>query len=140
MRVKELMTKVVESVGPGCSVKRAAQSMARHHTGLLAVFEGKQMTGVLTARDIVVRAVAKGACLETTKVGDIMTREPVFCHDEDDLSVAAKIMAEKKVRRMPVRTRHEKLVGILSVDDFAKRIAGQAVAEEVLEAMAVRLV
>ncbi|MFI5350527.1 MAG: CBS domain-containing protein [Elusimicrobiota bacterium] len=136
MQVKQLMTGTLDCVGPGCSVKEAARRMARRHTGMLAVLGGKRMTGIVTARDIVVRVVAKGASLVTTKVGDIMTRAPVFCHDEDDIGAAAKSMQENHVRRMPVRNRREQLVGLLSVDDFAKKIAGQAIGAEVLEAMA----
>ncbi|MBI4060452.1 MAG: CBS domain-containing protein, partial [Elusimicrobia bacterium] len=135
---KEVMTKDIDAAGPACSVKEAARRMLRYNIGMLPIMMGKRVVGIVTDRDIVVRVVAKGACLETTRVGDIMTRPPVFCLDEDQLLDAAKVMEEKKIRRMPVKNRRDKLVGILSVDDFAKRITGQPIAGEVLEALAAR--
>ena len=138
MQVKEAMTKLAEEAGPSCSVREAARRMLRHDVGMLPVVMDKRIVGIVTDRDIVVRAVAKGACLETTKVADIMTRRPAFCLEEDLLLDAAKVMEERKIRRMPVINRRGRAVGVICVDDFAKRAARQAIAGEVLEAMATR--
>lgn len=138
MLIKELMTKGVDSIKPDCTILEAARHMKRHNVGMLPIVEYGRVAGVVTDRDIVVRAVAKGACLETTTVAEIMTRNPVHCGDEDDLKDVARIMEAKKVRRVPVLDARGKLVGILSLGDFAKRLGGQDLVGEVLEAVAAR--
>lgn len=138
MLIKEMMTKDVDSIKPDCTIIEAAKRMKRHNVGVLPIVEYKRVVGMMTDRDIVVRAVAKGACLETTTVAEIMTRNPVSCDDEDDLRDVARIMEAKKIRRMPVLNSHGKLVGIISLGDFAKRLGGQDLVGEVLEAVAAR--
>jgi CBS domain-containing protein len=138
MLIKEVMTKGIDSVGPHCTVVDAAKRMKRHHIGILPVIEGKRLTGVVTDRDIVVRAVAKGASLQKTTVAEIMTLRPFCCGEMDELRDVARFMEEKKVRRLPVMNDDRKLVGLVSLDDFGKRFAAQDLAGEVLEAMAAR--
>ena len=138
MEVKELMTRHVDSAEQGCSILTAARMMRRHNIGMLPVLIGKRLAGVVTDRDIVLRAVSKDAALDTVTVGEIMTRKPISCREDDDLVDVAKLMEEKKIRRMPVINRQEKLVGVISLDDFARRLAGQDVVGEVLEAVGAR--
>jgi hypothetical protein len=85
----------------------------------LPVGEGDRLVGVITDRDIAIRAVAEGKA-PTTKVGDLMSHEVLYCFDDQDLDEIAQNMAEMKVRRLPVVNRDKRLVGIISLGDLAR--------------------
>jgi CBS domain-containing protein len=130
MLVHEVMTQQVELVGPNDSIQQAAKAMARIDAGILPVAEGDRMIGMITDRDIAVRAVAEGRDPARTLVREVMSPEVRYCFDDDDVADVADNMAEQQVRRLPVVNRDKRLVGIISLADIARerepRAAGEA--------------
>jgi CBS domain-containing protein len=100
------------------SIRKAAQMMAEIDAGALPVGEGDRLVGMITDRDIAVRAVAAGKS-PNTPVGDIMSSEVCYCFEDQDLDEIADNMSDIKVRRLPVVNRQKRLVGILSLSDMA---------------------
>jgi CBS domain-containing protein len=131
MKVKELMTSEVELVAPNDSLHTAAKMMADLDTGALPVGENDRLVGMVTDRDIAVRAVARGLGPDT-KIREVMSSELMYCFDDDDLDDVAHNMGNVKVRRLPVLNRDKRLVGIISVSDLSRcedaKKTGKAVA------------
>jgi CBS domain-containing protein len=125
------MTRDVRVANPDQSICEAAQMMKQIDAGALPVGENDRLVGVITDRDIAVRAVAEGKGPET-KVRDVMSSEKVmYCYEDDELAAVAKNMAQVQVRRLPVVNREKRLVGIVSLGDVAQNetqgTAGKAV-------------
>lgn len=131
MKVREAMTADVLLARPSQTIREAAECMLRCDLGVLPVGENDQLVGMVTDRDIAVRAVALGLTPET-KVGEVMSREVKYCFDDEDLDEVATNMAFLRVRRLPVLDRNKRLVGIVSLGDLAAcgdmDVAGEAVA------------
>jgi CBS domain-containing protein len=87
--------------------------------GLLPVCDHDQLTGTISDRDVVIRAIAEGRDPQTVTVCDVMTPEVIFCFEDQDLSTAAQLMQERQIRRLPVLNRDKRLVGIISLGDLA---------------------
>lgn len=100
---------------------KIAQKMLQHNIGSVLVTKNAELAGIITDRDIVVRAVAKNFDLTVHQAYEIMTPEPVTIDSNSDLEQAAILMAAKKVRRLPVVS-EGKLVGIVTLDDLAKTL------------------
>jgi CBS domain-containing protein len=129
MRVSEAMTRDVCIANPNQSICDAACMMSQADTGAIPVGEGDRLVGMLTDRDIAVRAVAAGKGPDTP-VREVMTPDVKYCFEDEDLAHVAKNMAELRVRRLPVLNRDKRLVGIVSLGDVAltegKKAAGEA--------------
>lgn len=119
MKVSECMTRDVTVASPDQTIRDAARMMASIDAGALPVGENDRLVGMITDRDIAVRAVAQGKSPDT-KVRDVMSDEVLYCFDDQDLDDIAKNMSQVKVRRLPVVDRDKRLVGILSVGDLAQ--------------------
>lgn len=132
MKVREAMTSDVSLTSPTQSIREAARLMAEQDIGALPVGENDRLIGMVTDRDIAVRAVAKGLGPDT-KIRDVMSQEVMYCFDDEDLEDAALNMGGVKVRRLPVLNRDKRLVGIIAISDLARRedakTMGQAVAD-----------
>jgi len=133
MQVKDIMTRGVEVVSPGDTLEQAARKMEELDVGPMPVCEGGRVVGMLTDRDITVRATAAGCDPRTTLVGDAMSQEVIGCREEDDVREAARLMEEKQVRRLLVTNRAGELVGIVSLGDLATGAGAPARPGEVLE-------
>lgn len=118
MRVSEAMSRDVRIITPGQPVREAARLMAELDAGALPVGENDRLIGMITDRDIAIRAVAAGKGPDAP-VRDVMTPQIRYVYEDEDLSEAVKIMREAKVRRLPVLNREKRLVGILSLGDVA---------------------
>jgi CBS domain-containing protein len=118
VKVGEIMTRGVEVAKPDDSLQQAAGRMAELDTGVLPVGEGDRLVGMLTDRDIAIRAVAQGKGPDA-KVRDAMTPEVRYCFEDEDLDDVVRNMGENKVRRLPVMSRDKRLVGIVSLGDVA---------------------
>lgn len=118
MKVREAMTTAVQLVSPDQSIRQAARLMADCDIGALPVGENDQLIGMITDRDIAVRAVADGLDPDT-RISAVMSRELLYCFDDDDLDEVAENMGDIRVRRLPVVNRHKRLVGIVSISDLA---------------------
>ena len=119
MKVSEAMTRDVRVASPNETIRDAARVMAEINAGSLPVGENDRLVGVITDRDIAVRAVAEGK-EPTTKVRDVMSQEVLYCFEDQDLDDVAKNMGNVKVRRMPVVNRDKRLVAIISLGDLAR--------------------
>jgi CBS domain-containing protein len=119
MLVKEAMTRDVEVIHPDATLQEAAEKMRTLDIGPLPVCEGDRVVGMLTDRDIAIRAVAEGYDPWTDKVRDAMTTEVVYCFDDQTVEQAAQLMKDKQIRRLIVLDGNRRLVGILSLGDIA---------------------
>ena len=132
MQARDIMTPNVEIISPETYVRDAAQKMKVFDVGFLPVGENDRLVGVITDRDIAIRAVAEGKA-PTTKIRDVMSHEVLYCFDDQDLEDIAQNMAEMKIRRLPVVNRDKRLVGIISLGDVARKedagTTGQTVSE-----------
>ncbi|OGA59474.1 MAG: inosine-5-monophosphate dehydrogenase [Betaproteobacteria bacterium RIFCSPLOWO2_12_FULL_65_14] len=131
MRVSEAMTRHVRVCNPGDSIRDCANVMAEIGAGVLPVAENSLLVGMITDRDIAIRAVAAGKGPDTP-VREVLSKEVLFCFDDQDLDHVASSMGQARVRRVPVLTRDDRLVGILSLGDVARH-SPEAAAGAVLE-------
>lgn len=116
--IRELMTEDPITLEPGASAREAAQQMREADVGAMLIVDGEELKGLVTDRDIVVRAVAEGKDPDGVSVGDICSSSVVSVSAEDSVDDAIKTMREKDVRRVPVLD-GEKPVGIVSLGDLA---------------------
>ena len=119
MKVSKIMTRDVRLLNPDNTIGEAASLMAEIDTGALPVGENDRLVGMITDRDIVVRAVAQGRPVNT-KVSAIMSKEMLYCFDTDEIDDVARNMGKARVRRLPVVNRDKRLVGIVSLGDLAR--------------------
>jgi CBS domain-containing protein len=132
-KVHEVMTDRPRCVTSETPVSEAAQLMASDDIGSLPILDGEQLAGVVTDRDIVIRAIAKGKDPRSLPVGEVASRELVKVHAEQELSDALELMASEQVRRLPVVDDDGRLVGILTQADVAVEAKEKAVGEMVEE-------
>jgi len=119
MKIKEIMTTDVEYVWPDDTLQEAALKMRDLDVGPMPVCDRDRIAGMLTDRDIAVRAVAEGRDPRSTRVRDAMTRDIIFCYEDEDVEEAARLMQARQVRRILVLNRARRLVGIVSLGDLA---------------------
>jgi short-subunit dehydrogenase/CBS domain-containing protein len=126
MKVSEIMTSGVEVVSPEQPIQEAARLMLQADAGVVPVQEGDKLVGMVTDRDIAVRAVAEGRGPDTP-VSEVMTGKPIFVFEDDEADDVAMRMGDEQIRRVPVVDRDEKLVGIVSLGDLTNlKDEGQA--------------
>lgn len=133
MQIKEIMTTSVEIIKPDISVMEAASKMKSLNCGILPVYENDKLIGMITDRDIALRSTAEGHDPKTDKVRDIMTKKVVYCYEDESIEDVAKIMEEKKIRRLIILNRTKRLVGICSLGDLAIASHNLNLSGEVLE-------
>ena len=130
MRVSEAMTRDVRVATPGQTIRDVARIMAEIDAGSMPVGENDRLVGMITDRDIAIRAVAQGKGPDTP-VREVMSDSKVlYCFEDDDLNNVAKNMGDEQVRRLPVVNKDKRLVGIVSIGNIAQReskSAGKAV-------------
>ena len=131
MKVSEVMTGDVCTIGPDESVCDAAKSMLAADAGSIPVTQDGRLIGMITDRDIAVRGIAKGYGPDTP-VRDIMTNDLVVVRNDEDVEQAATKMSQAQVRRLPVVDDQERLCGIISLADLSRQGSDRA-ASEVLE-------
>ena len=121
MRVSEAMTREVRVASPGQSIREVARIMAEIDAGAMPVGDNDRLVGMITDRDIAIRAVAQGKGPDTP-VRDVMSTEQVlYCYEDEELDHVAKNMSEQQVRRLPVVNREKRLVGIVSLGNLAQK-------------------
>lgn len=117
-RVGEVMTSDPVSLPSEASAREAARHMRDDDTGAILVVDGDNLRGIVTDRDIVVRAVAEGVDPDECRIGDISTANPTTLTPDQPVEEAIRIMREHAVRRIPV-VGNGSPVGILSIGDLA---------------------
>ena len=130
MQLNEFVNARVEIVQPGDTLQLAAEKMRELDVGSLPVCDGAHLLGMITDRDITIRAIADGRDPAQTPVRDAMTPTVEYVFEDDDVQRAAQIMQDKQIRRLPVVSRDKKLVGIVALGDIARtgddRMSGNA--------------
>jgi len=120
MRISEIMSRDVKVARPQDTIQDVARRMAEIDAGVIPVCDGDRLQGMVTDRDIVVRAVSEGRSFQTP-VSEVMTPDVECCYEDDDISEAADRMAELQVRRLAVVDRDKRLVGIVALGDIARQ-------------------
>ena len=133
MKIKNVMTRTVETVRPDQTLQEAAAKMKALDVGPMPVTEGDRLVGMLTDRDIVVRAVADGRDSRTTKVRDAMTSDVVCCNEDDSVKDAASKMKDRQIRRIVVVDAQQRVCGIVSLGDIAVDTHDDKMSGQVLE-------
>lgn len=118
MLVREAMSRDVKTIAPDATIREAARIMAESDIGALPVADGDRLAGMVTDRDITVRAVAIGRGPDAL-VSEVMTLDVLYCHEDEDIGHIATNMAENQVRRLPVVDADKRLIGIISLADLA---------------------
>lgn len=118
MKISQAMSRDVRVADPDQTICEAAKTMAEIDAGVLPVGENDRLVGMITDRDIAIRAVAANKSPDT-KVREVMTKEVLYCYEDQDVEEIADNMSAEKVRRMPVVSRDKRLVGIVSIGDLA---------------------
>jgi CBS domain-containing protein len=119
MKVKQAMHQGVQWVDPSTSIKELAGLMREHDIGAIPIGENDRLVGMVTDRDIVCRCIAAGLDVAKTTARDVMSKGIVFCSDQEELDDAARIMEDKKIRRLPVINQDKRMIGMLSVGDIS---------------------
>lgn len=137
MLVKDVMTAGIRIAEPDETLPHAARKMRTQNIGALPVVENGRLVGMITDRDIAVRAVGHHKDALVTKVSEVMSDECIWCSETEQLEDAVRIMEQNQVRRLPVKDGDQKVVGMLSIEDVAIH-APLSLVGEVMKAVAIR--
>jgi len=132
MFVKDVMTPSPICCSPSDTLDRVALMMREHDCGAIPVCDGTKLVGMVTDRDITIRAVALGKLPVAVRVGDVMTKKLYTVQPEDDVDDAVDTMKSKLVRRLPVVNAKGDIIGIVAPSDLAPTMASQHVADFLL--------
>ena len=119
MQLNRIMTEYVEVITLEKSIQEAARQMRSLDVGVLPVCDGDRLVGMITDRDVTIRVVAEGRDPKTTTVEESMTRQVVYCFEDQDIEEAERVMEKNQIRRLPVLDRDKRIVGIVSLGDLA---------------------
>jgi CBS domain-containing protein len=133
MQLKDVMTRDVAVVRPEATLQEAAGHMKALDVGVIPVCDGEHLMGMLTDRDITVRATATGRDPRTTHVRDVMTPDVVYCFEDQDMAEAQRLMQERQIRRLLILNRDKRLAGVVSLGDLAVKAGADKVGGAVLE-------
>jgi CBS domain-containing protein len=134
MKVRDLMHEGVEMMAPDTPVIQLAKKMREKDIGAIPIGANGKVQGMVTDRDITVRAVANGKDLSQLAAQDVMTKGAICCRDTDKVRDVLQIMEKKQIRRVPVIDESERLVGMVSLGDVSEGAPGKA--RELLQAVA----
>jgi CBS domain-containing protein len=135
MQIRDVMTRGVTTIPPNATVVEAAEKMKALDVGTLPVFDGERIVGMITDRDITIRATALGLNPQSAHVREVMTPDLIYCTEDQDVHEAARLMEENQVRRLVVLDKNQKLRGIVSLGDLAVETHDEELAGEILEAV-----
>jgi CBS domain-containing protein len=133
MDLREIMTRNVEVISAGASLRDAAVKMKELDVGLIPVCDGDRLGGVLTDRDITIRATANGRDPTKTKVADVMSSDIAYCLEDQAIEEAVNLMEARQIRRLPIVDKDNRLVGIVSLADIAVHHGDRDLTGETLE-------
>lgn len=129
--ISEVMSRDVTVVSPQDNVQQAAQMMRDWNVGALPVCDGKRLVGMITDRDIAIRATATGQPPDQIRIDQVMSAQVLWCYDDQTVGEVLQHMGDSQVRRIPVVNRNKELVGMVSLGDIATR--HKASTDETLE-------
>lgn len=119
MSVRDIMNSNVETIDPSASLRDAAKRMANNDYGVLPVVDQGDLIGMITDRDICIRAVAEGDDPDNTEVRSVMSEGVITCREDQPVSEVARLMQERQVRRIPVVDNSKNIIGIVTLGDLA---------------------
>jgi len=119
MKVQEMMSTKVETISPAATLRATARKFSELNIGALPVVDDGKLVGMITDRDVSVYAIAIGRGAESTDVQKVMSKEVYTCNKDQELSEAAEIMENHKIRLLAVMGMNDDIVGVLTVDDLA---------------------
>jgi CBS domain-containing protein len=128
MQIREVMSRDVQVASPDDTIQKAADLMDDTDCGALPVAEGDRLVGIITDRDITLRAVAKGKAPNQCKVREVMSPKIKYIFEDEGTESASQNMSRLQVRRLPVLNRQKRLVGIVALGDLATKHDGPAAA------------
>ncbi|QAU34264.1 CBS domain-containing protein [Janthinobacterium sp. 17J80-10] len=121
--ISEIMTQDVTVVAPTDNLQQAAQLMRERDIGALPVCDGTRLVGMITDRDITIRAVADGKSPGDVQVSEVMSDQVFWCYEDQSVEEVLQEMGNEQIRRIPVVSRDKRLVGVVSLGDMAVREA-----------------
>jgi CBS domain-containing protein len=133
MQLKEFINYRVEVVQPDDTLQQAAEKMKELDVGSMPVCEGRSLVGMVTDRDITIRATAKGQDPTKTAVREVMTPDVLYCFEDQDVEEAARIMRDNQIRRLFVLNADEDLVAVTSLGELATVTGNRELAGRTLE-------
>jgi CBS domain-containing protein len=133
MELRDIMTRNVEVVNGNASLKEAATKMKNLDVGLIPVCDGDRLKGLLTDRDITIRATANGRDPSKTKVNEVMSTDFAYCLEDQAVDEAVILMEARQIRRLPILNQDKQLVGIVSLADIAVHVGDRDLTGETLE-------
>ena len=126
MNVEEVMTTRVNWVTPDTAIPEIARCMRDENIGSLPVAENDRLVGVVTDRDIVLRAVTEGGDIDRVSARQVMSGQVLYCFADEPVADVLKNMGDNQVRRLPVLSRDKRLVGIVSLGDLSRAATSQS--------------
>lgn len=121
MKVKDCMCNNVCYITPNSTIKDCAKLMCDNHVGCIPVCDNsKNIVGLVTDRDVILRSIACDKDVNTTPISEIMTCKVYCCDEESDIKEAEKMMSDYQIRRLPVVDPNNKIIGIITLGDLAK--------------------
>jgi len=133
MRINQVMTPGAECIRPDASLQSAAERMKMLDVGSLPVCDNDRLVGMITDRDITVRATAEGLPPGLGQVRDVMTPDVIYCFEDQDVGEAVELMERNQIRRLVVLKRDKRLVGIVSLGDLAVKVGDEGLSATALE-------
>lgn len=133
MQLRDIMTHDVQVIPPEASLKDAAREMKSQDVGALPVCRNDKLIGLITDRDIAVRAIAEGKNPDACCVSEAMTPGLIYCYEDDDVQKAMNLMEQRQIRRLPVMDHNQRLVGVVSLGDLATRQQNDRISGQVLQ-------
>jgi CBS domain-containing protein len=134
MKVRDVMHKGVQWVSPDTPVVNVAKKMREHDIGAVPVGENDRLVGMVTDRDITIRAVAEDKNISELTARDVMTSAIIYCRDTEEVADAVRIMESKQIRRLPVIDENKRMVGIVALGDISHS-GSRDLAAEVMKAV-----
>lgn len=135
MKVRDAMHEGVTWVGPEAAISDLARKMRDENIGSIPVGENDRLIGMVTDRDIAIKALADGKDVSAMTARDVMSGPILYCRAEEDIEDAARLMETYQVRRLPVIDENKRMIGMLSVGDIAS-CAGRGLTGEVVQNVA----
>jgi len=133
MELREIMTRNPEVVSGDASLQEAATKMKNLDVGLMPICDGDRLQGMLTDRDITIRATADGRDPNKTKVTEVMSTDVAYCFEDQDVAEAVSLMEARQIRRLPILNKDKRLVGVVSLGDIAVHVGDRDLAGETLQ-------
>jgi CBS domain-containing protein len=123
MKVKQMMHKGAEYVAPNAKLQVIAKKMRDYDVGSIPVCEGSKVVGIVTDRDIAIRALANGKDVSKLQAKDVMSKDVIYCRDTEEAEDAVRVMEDNQIRRLPVLDESKQLVGMVSLGDISHALS-----------------